>query len=136
MYCSQCATQLSPDDVYCPSCSKPVASFARPQTTTGALTTEPLAEVAAAAARAHDWPITPVTPAVNPMERVAPLKDVAGPEEPAATVKLAELSPETIDAIARRAVEHLSERVVREIAWEVVPELAELLIKQRLDEEK
>ena len=28
MFCSQCATQLSPDDVYCPSCSKPVASFA------------------------------------------------------------------------------------------------------------
>jgi hypothetical protein len=28
MYCSQCATELSRDDVYCPSCSKPVASFA------------------------------------------------------------------------------------------------------------
>src|SRR5687768_2782051 len=28
MYCSQCATQLSPDDVYCPACAKPVASFA------------------------------------------------------------------------------------------------------------
>ena len=27
MYCSQCATELSPDDVYCPACSKPVASF-------------------------------------------------------------------------------------------------------------
>src|SRR5262245_22038624 len=28
MYCSQCATPLTRDDVYCPSCSKPVASFA------------------------------------------------------------------------------------------------------------
>jgi hypothetical protein len=28
MYCSQCATELSRDDVYCPNCSKPVASFA------------------------------------------------------------------------------------------------------------
>jgi hypothetical protein len=46
------------------------------------------------------------------------------------------LSPETIDAIARRAVAHLSERVVREIAWEVVPELAELLIKKKLEEQK
>jgi len=46
------------------------------------------------------------------------------------------LSPETIDAIARRAVEQLSEKVVREIAWEVVPELAELLIKKKLDEQK
>jgi len=47
-----------------------------------------------------------------------------------------ELSPEAIDAIARRVVEHLSESVVREIAWEVVPELAELLIKKKLDEQK
>ena len=28
MYCSQCATELTRDDVYCPSCAKPVASFA------------------------------------------------------------------------------------------------------------
>jgi hypothetical protein len=45
------------------------------------------------------------------------------------------LSPEAIDAIARRAVELMSEKVVREIAWEVVPELAELLIKKKLDEQ-
>jgi len=44
------------------------------------------------------------------------------------------LSPEIIDAIARRAVEYLSEKVVREIAWEVVPQLAELMIKRRLEE--
>ena len=44
------------------------------------------------------------------------------------------LSPEDIDAIARRVVEHLSEKAVREIAWEVVPELAELMIKRRLEE--
>jgi hypothetical protein len=46
------------------------------------------------------------------------------------------LSPEAIDAIARRAVEYMSEKVVREIAWEVVPELAELLIKKKLEEQK
>lgn len=45
------------------------------------------------------------------------------------------LAPEDIDAIARRVVEHLSEKAVREIAWEVVPELAELMIKRRLEEE-
>ena len=44
------------------------------------------------------------------------------------------LSPAMIDAIARRAVEMLSEKVVREIAWEVVPELAELIIKRQLEE--
>jgi CheY-like chemotaxis protein len=47
----------------------------------------------------------------------------------------AELSPETIDAIARRVVELMSDKVVREIAWEVVPELAELLIRRKLDED-
>jgi CheY-like chemotaxis protein len=46
-----------------------------------------------------------------------------------------QLSPEAVDAIARRVVELMSDRVVREIAWEVVPELAELIIRRRLDEE-
>jgi CheY-like chemotaxis protein len=45
-----------------------------------------------------------------------------------------QLSPEAIDAIARRVVELMSDKVVREIAWEVVPDLAELLIKQKLEE--
>jgi hypothetical protein len=47
-----------------------------------------------------------------------------------------QLSPEAIDAIARRVVELMSDKVVREIAWEVVPDLAELLIKKKLEEEK
>ena len=46
------------------------------------------------------------------------------------------LSPEMIDIIARRAVELLSEKVVREIAWEVVPELAELMIRRQLEEKE
>jgi len=49
-------------------------------------------------------------------------------------VSLEKLSPAVIDAIARRAVEYLSEKVVQEIAWEVVPPLAELLIKRQLEE--
>jgi hypothetical protein len=47
-----------------------------------------------------------------------------------------QLSPEMIDAIARRAVEMMSDKVVREVAWEVVPELAELLIKRQLEEKE
>jgi CheY-like chemotaxis protein len=47
-----------------------------------------------------------------------------------------QLSPEMIDAIARRAVELMSDKVIREIAWEVVPDLAELLIKKQLEETK
>lgn len=45
-----------------------------------------------------------------------------------------QLSPEMIDAIAKRVVEHMSTSVVQEIAWEVVPQLAELLIKRQLEE--
>lgn len=47
-----------------------------------------------------------------------------------------QISPEQIEQIARRTIEMMSERVVQEIAWEVVPQLAELLIKQRLDQDK
>jgi CheY-like chemotaxis protein len=47
-----------------------------------------------------------------------------------------QLTPEMIDAIARRVVEMMSDKVVREIAWEVVPDLAELLIKQQLEKTK
>jgi hypothetical protein len=50
------------------------------------------------------------------------------------SVNLDQLSPEMIDAIARRAVELMSDKVIREIAWEVVPDLAELLIKRQLEE--
>jgi CheY-like chemotaxis protein len=52
----------------------------------------------------------------------------------ASNVVPGELSQEMIDAIARRAVEMMSDKVIREIAWEVVPDLAELLIKRKLEE--
>jgi CheY-like chemotaxis protein len=59
-----------------------------------------------------------------------------GGTQSATNVALEGFPSEVIDAIARRAVEQLSEKVVREIAWDVVPDLAELLIKRQLEEEK
>jgi CheY-like chemotaxis protein len=56
--------------------------------------------------------------------------------QPASESGTAQLSPETIDAIAHRVVELISDSVVREIAWEVVPDLAERIIRQRLEEER
>jgi CheY-like chemotaxis protein len=44
------------------------------------------------------------------------------------------LSPGEVDTIARRVMELLGEKVVREVAWEVVPELAERLVRARLQE--
>ena len=52
------------------------------------------------------------------------------------SVAVGDLSPEMIDVIARRVVELMSDKVIREIAWEVVPDLAELLIKKQLEETK
>lgn len=44
------------------------------------------------------------------------------------------LSDADVDRIARRVLELGGERVVRRIAWDVVPELAERLVKERLEE--
>ncbi|HSE19793.1 MAG TPA: response regulator [Pyrinomonadaceae bacterium] len=63
---------------------------------------------------------------------------VAEPEPvaaPVAAVTPGQLTPEMIDIIARRVVEMMSDKVVREIAWEVVPDLAELLIKEQLEKQ-
>jgi CheY-like chemotaxis protein len=59
----------------------------------------------------------------------------SSPSSQPGQIGLEQLSPEAIDAIARRVVEHLSAPVIEQIAWEVVPQLAELLIKRRLEEE-
>lgn len=45
-----------------------------------------------------------------------------------------QFSPELIEAVARRVVEVLSDQVVREIAWEVVPQHADLIIKKAVEE--
>lgn len=58
----------------------------------------------------------------------------ADAHETTTSISYDQLSPEMIDAIARRAVELMSDKVIREIAWEVVPDLAELLIKRQLEE--
>lgn len=88
------------------------------------------------AAEHVDEPEQPVAQTVA--ERSEPLAENAQTSVREAGVGTANasghLSPEMIDAIARRAVEQLSEKVVQEIAWEVVPQLAELMIKRQLEE--
>ena len=54
--------------------------------------------------------------------------------EPAEAPSGIRLSPEEIDAIARRVVARLSDRVLREIAWDVVPDLANVIVRQRIRE--
>lgn len=45
-----------------------------------------------------------------------------------------QLSDSDVDRVARRVAELLGDRVIREVAWEVVPDLAEVVIKDRLRE--
>jgi hypothetical protein len=80
---------------------------------------------------------------IRPAEVEQVMPESVGPEAVASEVKSAsqlapagQLSPEMIDAIARRVVEMMSDKVVREVAWDVVPELAELLIKRQLEEKE
>jgi CheY-like chemotaxis protein len=88
-----------------------------------------------AASEARTEPV-PVPDTPRRLERV--FDDPAATEQAVATAAAyaRDLTPEQIDAIARRAVEMLSEKAVQQIAWEVVPQLAELMIKRKLEEQE
>jgi len=84
------------------------------------------------AAEVHDVAV------VEPQPEALPVFAEPAPTAAATSTSIStdQLSPEMIDAIARRAVELMSDKVIREIAWEVVPDLAELLIKRQLEEKE
>lgn len=44
------------------------------------------------------------------------------------------LSDEDVERIARRVADLLADTAVREVAWEVIPDLAEVVIKERIEE--
>ncbi len=64
-----------------------------------------------------------VVPAPAPVTAAAPVTVVAG-----------SMSDSDVERIARRVAELISERVVREVSWEVIPDLAEVIIKDRIRE--
>jgi twitching motility two-component system response regulator PilG len=84
---------------------------------------------------AEDFQAGVVAPAMIETAVSAESSAVAEPgsHEPSKALGESELSPAAIDAIAQRVIERMSEKVVREIAWEVVPELSELMIRKKLD---
>lgn len=43
-----------------------------------------------------------------------------------------ELTDEQVDQIAKRVVELIGPDAVREVAWEVVPDMAEIVVRERL----
>jgi DNA-binding response OmpR family regulator len=89
-------------------------------------------------------PEHPGTIDVRPAD-VAPARIEADPidERPAASPASGSTKAESeaptltaadIDAIARRVVERISDRVLREIAWDVVPDLADIIVRERIRE--
>jgi hypothetical protein len=58
---------------------------------------------------------------------------VVDPGAPAAaSAPHGDLTDEQVDRIARRVVQLMSEQVVKNIAWEVIPDLAEIVVKERI----
>jgi CheY-like chemotaxis protein len=99
----------------------PFASETTPQPEPAAASEPSWAPAAAAeaAAETEDQPVPPaaLTPDAPPMSIARGSSD---------------LTDDQIDRIARRVVELMSEQVVRNIAWEVIPDLAEMVVKERI----
>lgn len=132
---------LDLDDEPVPVAETPMRTFVEPQVTEAAVAASAAAsyqpEVHSAFADTQEVPFPVAMPAPE-VAVVQPEPMFAEPEPVATSTTFSadQLSPEMIDAIARRVVEMMSDKVVREIAWEVVPDLAELLIKQQLEKTK
>lgn len=77
-------------------------------------------------------PIAAAEAAAEPDEPVVPPPALAPGTSPSLPIRSAELSDDQVDRIARRVVELMSDQVVRNIAWEVIPDLAEMVVKERI----
>jgi len=63
-----------------------------------------------------------------------PSSGVPGPAASNGAGRVDALSDADVDRIARRVVDLLGDQVIREVAWEVVPDLAEVAVRDRLAE--
>lgn len=67
--------------------------------------------------------------AIAQREATAP---IVGRVEPAAAPFNGTLTDEQVERIARRVIELMSDKAIRDIAWEVIPDLAEVIVKDRI----
>ncbi len=92
-------------------------------------------------------PASIYAPAISSPEPAFPPGPTAQPEpapEPVYTASAASAAPaangngrlsdDDVDRIARRVVELLGDKAVRDVAWEVIPDMAEVIIRDRLRE--
>lgn len=94
----------------------PLEPFPDPVSTTHLPEFDPPAPEAAAVFAEAPSPARLSPPASPPVEANGPLSDA------------------DVDRIARRMIELLGDKPVRDVAWEVVPDLAEVLLKSRIRE--
>jgi hypothetical protein len=86
---------------------------------------------------AHEEHVSPAVPAYSAEPAPPSWSSGAGSaeHEPAGDIGEPaghELSEQQIDRIARRVVQLMSDQLVRNIAWEVIPDLAEMVVKERV----
>lgn len=98
-------------------------------------------EEMAAAARLEDLsalipaaPVASVATLAPPPMHVEAAAEAAVRTAPLGRAAESALSEADVDRIARRVVQLLSDKAVRDIAWEVVPEYAERLVRERIAE--
>jgi CheY-like chemotaxis protein len=87
---------------------------------------EPLAQ--------QEAPVEPEISSRAPMFAEPEPEPVGVPAAEASSAATApgDLTDEQVDRIARRVVQLMSDQVVRNIAWEVIPDLAEIVVKERI----
>lgn len=89
------------------------------------------ASVYAPATASAPEPAFPPGPSAEPEPAPEPVSAVAA--APASNGN-GRLSDDDVDRIARRVVELLGDKAVRDVAWEVIPDMAEVIIRDRLRE--
>lgn len=118
-----------------PPMTPPTSPEPSPSDPPAPVMTEPETPFAPVEAPAAELPV-PVPPEppgpVAPLDVTLPAPEPAassGPETPEATGG----DDDLVERIAQRVVDKLSAKVIQEIAWEVVPDLAEGLIQKEID---
>lgn len=85
--------------------------------------------------RADAEPVTETTAeAVESTAQTEPTTESIIKEQIVEATGSTNITPEMIEAIAQKVAEKLSDRAIREIAWEVVPQMTELIIKKMAEE--
>ena len=70
----------------------------------------------------------------GPTAQMEPVPEAAAVSGAPASNGNGRLSDDDVDRIARRVVELLGDKAVRDVAWEVIPDMAEVIIRDRLRE--